>query len=159
MNAPEQNLTPAEARAALEQSERLNPVAPTDTRKLSIGLAGVGISMALVLALVRLTTAEDGAPTALRVAGFAVGMALYIVVISLFVRHINTVKASPRGFRSIYLSSFMITVVLYSVSVVTMSVASSNGQAWAWWLVVVAVIVTAAPALIGAVRISKLGRR
>lgn len=152
-------MTATEARAALDQAEAATPVTRQDRAHLESGLIGVSVAMGLVLLLVRATVGNPEVSAAVRGIGFGVGMALYVVAVSIFAIRMQRAKAAPRGFAVRYGWGLGITSLVYAIFVTLISTSGGNGDPWPWVLTVAAALVTMTPGLLAAHSSSKLDAR
>ncbi len=146
--------TPDEARRALSAAADAGIATSADRARLERGLVVIGVAVGVLVLALRLTVGDPGAPGWFRGGGFAVVMALYVVAISVAVISMRRASAAPRGFSLRYGVGLGLTMLLYGVFVIASSVRGDEAQPWMW--VILAALITAAPALLAARSISTL---
>jgi hypothetical protein len=102
-------LTPEEARAQLATAETLAATSRTAARIGAVTTAGVGLLVGGALAL-------SGLFARTNTVALLIGMGLYTVaLIALMVWHSRRVRVADRGWNRRHFSSFVLTMVLYSI--------------------------------------------
>ena len=110
-----EQITPAQAAAALAQASSVRVVSPADVRTLTAYLLGLGAAVAGILAASWWTLSHDNP------VGFAVSMGGYAVVLSLLVALQRRARSTPRGFKRIYTWGLGATMTLYVIGVMWFS--------------------------------------
>lgn len=146
--------TPEEARRALSVAADAGIATAADRTRLERGLVVIGVAVGVLVLALRLTVGDPDAPGWFRVGGLAVVMALYAVAITVAVVSMRRASAAPRGFTLRYGAGLGVTMLFYGVYVIASSVRGDDALPWSW--VILAAIITAAPALLAARSISTL---
>jgi len=106
-----EQITPAEAAAALARAATARVVSAADVRALTAYLVGLGAGVAGVLAGSWWMLSHEN------VIGFAAVMGGYGLVLALLIGIQRRARSTPRGFRRIYAWGFGATMALYVIGV------------------------------------------
>ena len=125
-------LTPEEARDQLATADTLATTSGADARIGAFTTAGVGALVALMLAMSK-AFAETNT------VAFLIGSAVYVLAISaLMIWHGRRFRVAIRGWNRRHFSSFVLTMVLYSLGIVWFTSGSPSWGLFAPYCVLVA---------------------
>lgn len=149
----------AQARAALEQASNAELTTDRDRRVHGLATAGFGLVMGLYVAAYRLADGHGSVEGAL--------MGLYVVtLLGLAAWQKRAAGTVPRNARSIGYLGLAASAALMIVSVIWLNVRQGDArtaglpdQVDAWWVYVVAAVVTALPTLVAGHLIRRAPRR
>ena len=110
-----EQITPAEAAAALARAATARVVSAADVRALTAYLVGLGAGVAGVLAGSWWMLSHEN------VVGFAAVMGGYGLVLALLIGIQRRARSTPRGFKRIYMWGFGATMALYVIGVMWFS--------------------------------------
>ena len=110
-----EQITPAQAAAALAQASSARVVSPADVRTLTAYLLGLGAAVAGILAASWWTLSQESPM------GFSFSVAGYAAVIALLVAIQRRARSTPRGFKRIYTWGLGATMTLYVIGVMWFS--------------------------------------
>lgn len=129
-------LSPVEAREALESAGSTRLLSPRDLRVARSVTAGIGLLMAALLVAVQ---AFSGGM------GLTIGMGVYTVAIIALVTWNRSVRATPRGYGLRHSIGIAVTSAFYGLGI-----ALTAGQDAPWSLVGVMAVLTALPTAVAA---------
>lgn len=138
-----ENLTPAEAQAALQQAEGTAVTPRSTLRVLQVIPLGIALAMAAVLVIIK---AADG-----HTAGLVMGMTVYGVAIAVLMSMMSRVRSMPRGFSGLYVLGVVGASVAYGLGVAVVATGDRP-----WWLVALLAALTIAPAAYAVAAMRKL---
>jgi len=115
-------LTPEEARAQLATAESLAGSSSREARVGAITTGGIGVLVAGAAVLCGLFANTNTAALLIGMAGYAAG------IIALMLWHGRRVRVADRGWNRRHFSSFILTMVLYSIGIAW---AGDGSPSWA----------------------------
>jgi integral membrane sensor domain MASE1 len=126
------SLTPEEARDQLATADTLATTSGADARIGAFTTAGVGVLVALMLAMSK-AFAETNT------VAFLIGVVVYVLAIgALSIWHARRFRVAIRGWNRRYVSSFVLTMVLYSIGILWFTSGSPSWALFAPYCVLVA---------------------
>lgn len=140
------HLTPEDARAALDRAAGIKVTSDRDIRVLTRVSVGLGITMGLVLILIKAASNDN--------AVLGTGMAVYLLAILALVFYNSRVKSAPRGYGLRYGLGVGGSSLIYSVGVYLVS---ALGVSWPATLGIA--VLTAMPLVVAASSIAALVKK
>jgi hypothetical protein len=149
-NGSPNEVSAAQARAALEQASTTTPVTARDLTLLSAFVAGVGLIVGAILYLSWATLSVGNS------VGFIISMSSYAAALALLLAVKSRARAIPRGFQRIYNGGFVTTMTLYAVGIAWIF---GHQSPWPSQAVVLAMsVVTALPCLVASIVVHRRAR-
>ncbi len=149
-NGSPNEVSAAQARAALEQASTTTPVTARDLTLLSAFVAGVGLIVGAILYLSWATLSVGNN------VGFAISMSSYCAALALLLAVKARARAIPRGFQRVYNAGFVTTMTLYAAGIAWIF---GHQTPWPSQSVVLAMSVVAAlPCVIASVVVHRRAR-